>query len=116
MTKVKETCNDLEQYSRRECVEIHGIPPTQDDESTEDTNEIVCKIGELIGFEIESQDISVSHRLPTKGNWAPAIIAKFVRRETKEDFYGNRKKLRSFTTKDLGYGIENKIKSLTTKV
>ena len=26
ITNLKKTCNELERYSRRECLEIHGIP------------------------------------------------------------------------------------------
>ena len=93
--------NEREQYSRRECVEIHGVPLPEGGE-TENTNEIVSKIGELMRLDIEPEDISVSHRLPV-------IIAKFVRRDVKETFYRARKKLRDLTTKDLGYKVSKNI-------
>ena len=54
--------NDLEQYSRRDCIEIRGVPYTQD----ESTDDIVEKVGEIIGVELVSDDISISHRLPDK--------------------------------------------------
>lgn len=105
--------NDLEQYSRRECLEIHGIPPPDGNEE-ENINCIVSKIGELVGVKIDEDDISISHRLPTsakyKGKRAiPAIIAKFVRRDLKESLYRARKELKQFTTSDIGYFAENKI-------
>ena len=50
-------CNDLEQYLRREWVEVQGIPVAKD----EDTNNIVVKVAELMGIEIEENDISISH-------------------------------------------------------
>mgnify|MGYP007058635607 FL=1 len=41
-----KTClNNLEQYSRRECIEISGIPEVKD----ENTDNIVIKVGSLIG-------------------------------------------------------------------
>ena len=53
-----ETClNNLEQYSRRECVEISGIPEVKD----ENTDDIVIKVGSLIGLDLTKNDISVSH-------------------------------------------------------
>ena len=52
--------NNLEQYSRRECVEISGIPETED----ENTKEIAIKVGSLIGVHITESDLSVSHLLP----------------------------------------------------
>ena len=78
---MKQELNNLEQYSRRECLEIRGIPV----QPGEKTNEIVRKVGEVIGVVIESNDISISHRLPANRNNSrntePTIIAKFIRRD-----------------------------------
>lgn len=81
--------NDMEQYSRRECLEIHGVPVTND----EDTNEIIMKVGNLANVSIKPEDISVSHRLGIPSNVPtgrparpPIIIVKFVRRNVKEEF------------------------------
>lgn len=64
-----ETClNNLEQYSRRECIEISGIPEVKD----ENTDNIVIKVGSLIGLDLTKNDISVSHRLP-KGSYSAAV-------------------------------------------
>ena len=113
---MKDNINDMEQYSRRECCEITGIPETPD----EDTNDLVIKVGALMDIELDEDDISVSHRLPTPSYASrvamasssrpnhttiqPKIIVKFVRSETKELFYTNRKHLRGKTTADLGLG------------
>ena len=56
----KDSLNDFEQYSRRECLEISGIPK----KIKEDTNQIVIDIGQMLGVEITEDDLSVSHRLP----------------------------------------------------
>ena len=55
--------NDIQQYLCRDCCEITGIPPVQD----ESTDEIVIKIALLIGLNLEVKEISVSHHLPTRG-------------------------------------------------
>ena len=94
----------MEQYSRRECVKIQGIPVSEQ----EDTNKIVMKMGELMGIEIKKDDISVSHRLPTSHKYkgkktVPAIIVKFVRRDAKEML------LKDCTTCDLGFPSESRI-------
>ena len=60
LNQVKTNLNDLEQYTRRDCLEIRGIPIQTD---REDTDEIVKKVGEMVGVSIESKDISTSHRL-----------------------------------------------------
>lgn len=101
--------DDQEQYLRRECVEIKGIP-VQDDE---DTNDIVIQVAQLAGVDVQDEDISISHRLPANNKaWKdndgvthppspPIIIAKFVRRDLKDAIYRARFKLKDKTTRDL---------------
>ena len=60
----KEEINELEQYIRRECLEISGIPL----DKHEDTSSIVIKVRSLMGINVEKSDISVSHRLPSKSH------------------------------------------------
>ena len=127
LTKRLQSCeislNNLEQYSRRECVEISGIPEVEG----ENTDDIVIKVGSLIGLEITKNDISVSHRLPkpsysaavregpqsssNTSSRASNVIVKFVRRETRDHFYKGRKFLRDKSTRDLDLArySENKI-------
>ena len=62
LNQIKSDLSDLEQYIRQECLEIHGIPLKED----EDTDEIVRKVGDLIDVDVGEKDISVSHRLPTR--------------------------------------------------
>ena len=57
LNQVKTNLNDLEQYTRRDCLEIRGIPIQTD---REDTDEIVKKVGEMVGVSIESKDISTT--------------------------------------------------------
>ena len=107
---MKEALNDMEQYSRRECLEIKGIPMHKD--GKENTNEIITKIGALMGVNVDQRDISVSHRLPVSTVYSgkerePSIIVKFVRRDVKESYYRARKNLKGITTKNLGYQSSN---------
>ena len=87
--------NDLEQYGRRDMVDIAGIPRGRN----EDTDKIAIKVGELMGITITNDDIAISHRVSTKPN-AP-IIVKFVSRRKRNLFFDNRKKLKDFRVKDL---------------
>lgn len=100
-SQLKQNMNDLEQYSRRDCVEIRGVPVTED----EVTDEIVKNIGELIDINVDNEDISISHRLKASSSSKrdPPIIVKFIRRKDKELFYSSRKKLRGKSTRDIGY-------------
>ena len=62
MALLRQNFNDLEQYSRRECVEISGIPPSVWGE--EKVNTVVVKIAKLMDVEMGEKDISVCHQLP----------------------------------------------------
>ena len=52
---LKESFNDLEQYSRRDCLEIRGIPKSSG-VAREDTNEIVVELGRKIGVDLNKED------------------------------------------------------------
>ena len=98
----KDALNEYEQYSRREWLEFCGIGKRP----IEDTNKIILTIGDALGVQINEEDISVSHRLPQNKHNVdkpPIIIAKFVRRDTKENLYRARSKLRHITTQDLAF-------------
>ena len=113
----KDALNGHEQYSGREYLEFCGIGKRP----IEDTNKIILTIGDALGVQINEEDISVSHRLPQNKHNVdkpPIIIAKFVRRDTKENLYRARSKLRHITTQDLGFQGDNNIyiqESLTQK-
>ena len=101
---LEENVDDLQQYSRRDCMEVRGIPYRKD----ESTNKIVQDVAKLMNVDIDDKDISISHRLPVsprfKGARAiPPIIVKFVRRDDKERFYKARKLLKAHTSSSLGY-------------
>ena len=101
MALPRQNYNDLEQYSRRECVEITGISsPVWGEENVSD---VVITMAELMDVEMCEDDISVCRPKQQR------IIAKFVRKEIKEKFYKSRRRLSGRTTKDLGYEVENRI-------
>ena len=113
--KMKKEISDLRsaideqaQYTRRDCLEIRGVPVT----TGEDTNVIVKKIGALIDVDINDTDISISHRIPSSNDGAsgstsfrhPAIVVKFTNRKNRDLFYKARSKLKSYNTSDIGLG------------
>ena len=57
-----EHLDNLEQYGRRENLEFEGVPQVQN----EDTTEVVIKIAEKLNINLNENDISIAHRLPTK--------------------------------------------------
>lgn len=113
LSSIVEHSNEKNQYDRRECLEIRGIP--EPGISGENTDDIAKEVGKLIGMDITDNDISVSHRLPTGKSYKgkkpgpPSIIVKFTRRNVKDRLYGARRRLSDKTTLNLGYSVENNI-------
>lgn len=87
-----------EQYGRRDTLEIQGIPDIADDNPTQ----LVIETARLIDVELEPNDISIAHRLPSKNSRRQRnIIVKFTRRVKRDEVFNARKKLKSKRTKDL---------------
>ena len=105
MSVLEARLDDQEQYQRSQCLEFKGIPAQED----EDTNDIVTQVAQLVGVDLNEEDISVSHRLPARNaQWKgppspPVIIAKFTRRDIKDKIYKARFKLKNKTSCDLDF-------------
>ena len=79
----------LEQYTRKNSLEIHGIP----EEAYETTEEVVLKLASALDVPLTPQDIEISHKLRRKG--AKPIIVKFVSHKIKTKLYKARTKLKN---------------------
>ena len=84
----------IEQYGRRQNLEFKGVPVTEN----ENVTNTVIEISKLLGVEITKSDISTAHRLATKhpkngaaSSVPPAITARFVRRDIRNEIYNRRK-------------------------
>ena len=88
--------DELEQYGRRQNLEIVGVPEKED----ENTNAIVLEVAKMLDVDIMSSHISTSHRLPKKkassrNNYGSSpIIVRFTSRDIRNQIYANRKKAR----------------------
>lgn len=90
---------DCEQYSRKNCVEIHGIPVTPN----ENVVHIVKKVGEALDVNIQETMIDNCHRLGRRNDGgAPGIIVKFVRRLDVEEVLKKRRVKRNLSTRHMG--------------
>ena len=100
----KETATELEQleqYGRRENLEIHGIPINKE----ESTNQIVKHVAALLKVDLTNDQISTSHRLiPNHSNSNMdrskvkknlPIIVRFANRDKRNEFYSKRHLLKS---------------------
>lgn len=99
ISKLEEEQENLNLYSRRDCLEFHGIPEMLG----ENTDDLVKRIGDLIEVEVLSTDISTSHRLPSKRGQTRPIIAKFTRRNIRDNVYHQKGNLKNFNSSNLGF-------------
>ena len=74
LQKIYFVIDELEQHSHKSCIQISGVPHTQD----EDTTKLVCDVATKVNVNLDPSDISVSHRVPTKKG-PKQIIAHFTR-------------------------------------
>jgi len=80
---LKIQIQDIEQYSRRDNIEIVGIPYTP----REDLYAILDTIARTIDVTYSNSDVSIVHRLPDrKKTGKPNIIVKFISRYYKDNW------------------------------
>ena len=86
--------DDLEQYSRRNCLLLHGVVET----NTECTDDIIIKTcAEELGIDVKQEDLDRSHRLgkvKRNDNKPGPIIVKFARYAARNKVFSNKKKLK----------------------
>jgi hypothetical protein len=89
--------DEVQQYLRRDCLEITGIPIVPlDDSST-----LVSEVCSAMDIELQEDDISIAHRLPSTTKVKDRIIVKFVKRSKRDEVYKHRSKLRGKSTANL---------------
>ena len=84
--------DELEQYTRKNSVEICGIPES----AYESTEKAVLKIYEALNVAISPEDIEITHHLNRKGveKRIRPIIVKFISHKVKSKLYKSRAKLK----------------------
>lgn len=76
---LRQEVRELQQYTRRENLEIAGVPFTRG----EDVYEVVAAVAKCLKLKYLRSEVSVAHRVPAK-NKHPTIIVRFVSRSTRE--------------------------------
>ena len=68
-----ESLDDLEQYSRKNSLEIHGVP----EDLYTSAEDVVIKLSELLNGPIQGEDIDITHKI-YRGKTKPRnVIVKF---------------------------------------
>ena len=94
LVETERQCWANAQYSRRECIEVVGIPTTVDNNNLE---EKVCEIFQKIGVNVSESDIEACHRI--KNN---KTIVKFCKRKMCHDVFRKKKDLKKVKPADVG--------------
>ena len=92
---LKRELNAQEQYSRRNCLRIFGIPERQDEVTDQ---AVIHLVNDSLGVCLEKHDIERSHRLrvlkhPGKANSPAPIIVKFQSYRKRSEVLASRRKL-----------------------
>jgi hypothetical protein len=85
---VTNQLDSLEQYTRRNTVEIHGVRSTKD----EDVSKIVLDVCGAVGMDVKAESIDCCHRLKKGKNFAaPGVVVRFVRRSDADELLRRRR-------------------------
>ena len=89
--------DDLEQYTRKHNLEIHGISESPE----ENVAEKVIKLAKVVNVHITDNDIDICHRMSSRRPDAPKpIIVRFQSYRAKSELYKARKHLKSVSLKN----------------
>ncbi len=90
--------DNVQQYQRRDCIEITEVPVFS---LADNPKRTAVEIGEMMGIDVTKHHISTAHRLPSTKEMPNRIIAKFVHRDRKDEFFKRRSKLTGKKSKDI---------------
>lgn len=95
---MKRNVIEIKQYSRKNNIEIKGLPLAPN----ENLQTVITEIGNKIGIQIAPSDIDVIHRVPTKDKNKPNVIVRFTTHSTRNRILTAAKRLR-LSTSDFGF-------------
>ena len=90
VTSLKRQCWNNSQYSRRECLELTGIPETSDNNTLES---IVLKIFEKLEVNVDPSNFEDCHWISSK-NDPKGVIAKVSKRKDASKIRSSKRKLK----------------------
>ena len=87
--RIDGAIDEVQQYSRRDCLEITGIPILPE----ENPKQLIKEIGTLIDVNVEDANLAAAHRLPDTKNVKHRLIVMFVHSDKREEMYKKRRNL-----------------------
>ncbi|XP_046674812.1 uncharacterized protein LOC124363600 [Homalodisca vitripennis] len=108
VSELERKIEDMEQYSRLNAVEIHGVPESKN----EDVVQVIKDVGKGLDMDITDSMIDACHRLGRRsepGSPPPGIILKFVRRLDKEELLKKRRVKSNFSTRHMNWTMDQPV-------
>lgn len=97
VSELQDRVRQLDQYSRRNNVEISGIPVTP----REDILSIVKDVGAAIGVKVEEHEVSAAHRVPSyRKDRPPSLVVQFNCRMARDTWITKFKENKESATAD----------------
>ena len=94
INELYDSIDVLEQYSRKNSIEIVGIP-----EDVCENEEAVLKIAQVLNVDVKAEDIDICHQVKRKHS--NPIIARFVSHKVKRALYKSRVRLKNVKLSEL---------------
>lgn len=111
MKSLRLNLGDLEQYSRRNNIEIRGVPLVAGEDTLGRVNELAVQLDVPL---LSAADIEAAHRLPSRtSTLSPSIIVRFKERQIRDLWlaksrkFGNRDSTKETTDGKLPFLCEN---------
>ncbi|XP_046674701.1 uncharacterized protein LOC124363496 [Homalodisca vitripennis] len=103
---LEDKLDETDQYSRRNCVEIQGVPVKDND-----VMQAVKDVGSALGFDIQDTMIDACHTLGKKPNSKdpPGIMVKFVRRMDADTLLAKRRVKKDLSTRHLNLPTDSPV-------
>ena len=92
VTSIEINQNMLEQYGRRNNIEVSGIPDSVEDNCLEEKN---ISLFTSIRIDVKSNDIEACHKIGKSRNSSKKTIVRFTNKKFSKQVLYNRKKLKS---------------------
>ena len=102
---LEKESDDQEQYSRRNCILVHGLEENKD----EITDDLVASfMRDKMYIDLSVTDINRSHQIgkPNPRKKRP-IVVEFVRYNDRKKVFSNKKKLKDYLSRNIYYGELN---------
>ena len=104
MIDIEKRSTNVQQYVRRNNIEISGIDENISDDNLESK---VIEIANCIGVKVKNRDIEACHRLKSRNSKVKNTIVRFINRKIRDNFHRNKNNLKSQKESLSNIGINN---------